>query len=128
MMITTTYFFGIEERAHVFLPLEFKHHRNSRPLWRTVFFSCLNGVWEWVQVTSDPPSRWSTWEEYLQSKPGEFTYDQIVAEMPQNWLKINRAMARILEMFDWHSTSRLVTMIGHFEHQFGADNPGERWR
>ena len=27
-----------------------------------------------------PPSEWNTWEEYLQSKPGEFTPDKIVAD------------------------------------------------
>ena len=54
MMITTTYFFhGIEERLHVFIPLEFKHCRDTRPLWRTSFFSYLDGVCEWIQVTSD---------------------------------------------------------------------------
>ena len=53
MMVMTTHFFhGIKERAHVFMPLEFKHCRDTRPLWRTVFFSNLNRVWEWVQVTS----------------------------------------------------------------------------
>ena len=78
--------------------------------------------------SSDPPSGWSTWEEYLQSRPGEFTSDQFVTEMAQNQLKINRAVARILEMYDWYSTSRLVAVVGHFECQLGADNPGERWR
>ena len=54
MMIATTHFFyGIEERSHVFIPLEFKYHKDTRPLWRTAFFSYLDGVWEWVQVTSD---------------------------------------------------------------------------
>ena len=76
---------------------------------------------------SDPPSGWSTWEEYLQSKPGEFTPDQIVAEMAQNQLKIDRAVARILEMFDWYSTSTLVAVLGHFKRQLRADNPGKRW-
>ena len=52
-MIAMTHFFhGIKERAHVFIPLEFKHCRDTRPLWRTALFSYLNGVWEWVQVTS----------------------------------------------------------------------------
>ena len=37
-----------------------------------------------------PPSKWNTWEEYLQSKPGEFTPDQIVAEIAQNRLKIRQ--------------------------------------
>ena len=54
MMITTTHFFySIEERSQIFIPLEFKHCRDTRPLWRTAFFSYLNGVWEWVQVTCD---------------------------------------------------------------------------
>ena len=54
MMITSTHFFhGIQERVHVFIPLEFKHCRDTQSLWRMAFFSYLNGVWEWVQVTSD---------------------------------------------------------------------------
>ena len=53
-MIATTHFFhGIEERVHVFIPLEFKHCRDTQPLWRMAFFSYLDGVWEWVQVTND---------------------------------------------------------------------------
>ena len=48
--------------------------------------------------------------------------------MTQNWMKVDRTMARILEMFDWYSTSRMATVIGHFECRLGADNPGERWR
>ena len=58
-----------------------------------------------------PPSKWNTWEEYLESKPGEFTPDQIVAEIAQNRLKIDKTVARILEMFYWYSTSRLVVVI-----------------
>ena len=53
MVVTTHFFYEIKERAHVFIPLEFKHHRDTRPLWRTAFFSYLNRVWEWVQVISD---------------------------------------------------------------------------
>ena len=200
MMIATPHFFhGIEERSHVFIPLEFKHCKDTRPLWRMAFISYLDGVWEWVQVTSDhvanhytllahayttakassqahpqessvapptgcslavtlpstqllhkggttthlkglirnvkvhpgssdPPNGWNTWKEYLQSKPGEFTPDQIIAVMTQNQLKIDRTVARILEMFDWYFTSRLVAVVGHFECQVGADNSGERWR
>ena len=53
-MITTTHFFHrIEDRLHVFIPLKFKHHRDTQPLWRTAFSSYLDGVWEFVQVTSD---------------------------------------------------------------------------
>ena len=62
-----------------------------------------------------PPSEWNTWEEYLQLKPGEFTPDQIVAEVAWKRLKIDRTVTRILMMFDWYSTSRLVAVIGCFE-------------
>ena len=45
MTIATTHFFhGIEERVHVFIPLEFKHCRDTQPLWRMAFFSYLDGV------------------------------------------------------------------------------------
>ena len=53
MIATTHFFYGIKERSHVFIQLEFKHCKDTRPLWRTAFFSYLDGVWEWVQVTSD---------------------------------------------------------------------------
>ena len=54
MMITSTHsFHGIEERAHVFILLHFKHPRDNQSLWRTGFFSYLDGVWEWIQVTCD---------------------------------------------------------------------------
>ena len=45
--------------------------------------------------SSDPPSNWNTWEEYLQLKPGEFTPDQIVAEIAQNRLKIDRTVVQV---------------------------------
>ena len=80
--------------------------------------TCPKGLIRNVKVypgSSDPPSRWNTWREYLQSKPGEFTPDQIVAEMAQNWLKIDRTVARILKMFNWYSTSRLAAVIGHLK-------------
>ena len=40
--------------------------------------------------SSDPPSDWNTWEEYPKLKPGEFTPDQIVAEIVQNRMKIGQ--------------------------------------
>ena len=56
MMMTSTHFFhGIEDRVHVFILLNFKHPRDNRSLWRTGFFSYLDRVWEWVQVTSIAP-------------------------------------------------------------------------
>ena len=65
--------------------------------------------------SSDPPSDWKTLEEYLELKPGEFIPDQIVTEITQNRMKIDRTVARILETFDWYFTSRLITVIGQFE-------------
>ena len=52
MIIVLTHFFhGIEERVHVFILLDFKHPSDHQLLWRTRFFSYLDRVWEWVQVT-----------------------------------------------------------------------------
>ena len=65
--------------------------------------------------SSDPPFRWWTWEEYLQLKPGEFTPDQVAAVMTQNQLKIDRTVARILKMFDWYPTLRLVAVVSCFK-------------
>ena len=62
--------------------------------------------------SSDPRSDWNTWEEYLKLKPGEFTPDQIVAEITQNRMEIDRTVARILKTFNWHFTSRLIAVIG----------------
>ena len=58
----------------------------------------------------------------------ELTPDQIVTVITQNKLKVERTVARILEMFDWNSTSRLVAIVGCFEHRVGADSTGERWK
>ena len=43
-------------------------------------------------------------------------------------MKIDRTVARILEMFDWNFTSRLIAVIGQFKKRVGTDNPGKRWR
>ena len=77
--------------------------------------------------SSDPQSDWKTWEEYLESKPGEFTPDQIVTEITRNRVKIDKTVARILETFDWYFTSKLIAVIGQFEKCVGVDNPGESW-
>ena len=80
--------------------------------------TCLWGLLRNVKVhpgSSDPPSDWNTWEEYLELKPAEFTTDQIVAEIAQNRLKIDRTVVRILEMLDWYFTSRLIAVISQFK-------------
>ena len=58
----------------------------------------------------------------------EFTPNQIVTEITQNRVKIDRTVARILKMFNWYFTSRVIAVIVQFEKWLGTDNPGERWR
>ena len=53
MLATKHHFHDIQERANIFIPLEFRNSRDTRPKWRTASFQYLDGVWEWVQVTSD---------------------------------------------------------------------------
>ena len=78
--------------------------------------------------SSNPPGPWNSWDEYLRDKPGELTPDQIIRVVAQNQWKINRSVARILEMFDWYSSSRMVSIIGHFDCRVRSDTPDERWR
>ena len=84
MVVTAHFFFGIKERAHVFIPLEFKHRRDTRPLWRTIFFSYLNRVWEWVQVTSDHMANHYTAlaHAYAATKASSQTHPQVSSITP----------------------------------------------
>ena len=81
--------------------------------------------------SSNPPGPWNSWDEYLQDKPGELTPNQIIGEVAQNQCKINRSTARILELFDWYSSSRMVSIIGCFVNHVGSEakgGEGQRWR
>ena len=81
--------------------------------------------------SSNAPGPWNSWDQYLQDKPGELTSDQIIGVVAQNQSKINRSIARILELFDWYSSSRMVSIIGHFDHCVGSEAKGgepQRWR
>ena len=81
--------------------------------------------------SSNPPDPWNSWDEYLQDKPQEFTPDQIVGVVAQNQCKINRSIPRILELFDWYSSSRMVSVIGHFDCHVGSEakgGEGQRWK
>ena len=53
VLATKHHFHGIQERANVFIPLEFRDLKDIRPRWRTASFQYLDGVWERVHVTSD---------------------------------------------------------------------------
>ena len=84
MIVTTHFFYGVEERSHVFIPLEFKHCRDTRPLWRTAFFSYLNGILEWVQVISDHVANHYTAlaHAYTTSKASFQTHPQVSSVVP----------------------------------------------
>ena len=181
MMLATNHRFkGIQEKAMVFIQLEFRDPQDTRSQWRVASFEYLDGVWEWVQVTSDhiascytmlviqyatkpaggapqncvsivalptkcsqtidlpsaqisnkggattrskglvshvkvdprsadPPSPWKDWNEYLQDKPGELTPGQVMGVISQHQQKINRSVARILEL---NSSTRMLSIIG----------------
>ena len=68
MMVATRHVFhGIQERANVFIPLEFRHPRDMR-----LRFQYLNGVWEWVQVMSDHvASHYTLLANAYGTKPGK---------------------------------------------------------
>ena len=53
MLATNHHFEGIQERAMVFIPFEFRDPQDIRSQWRVASFQYLDGVWEWVQVMSD---------------------------------------------------------------------------
>ena len=53
MLATNQCFEGKQEKATVFIPLEFKDPRDIRSLWRVASFQYLDGVWEWMQVMSN---------------------------------------------------------------------------
>ena len=54
MMLATNHRFeGIQERAMVFISLEFRDPLDIRSQWRVASFKNLDGVWDWVQVMSD---------------------------------------------------------------------------
>ena len=83
-IMTSHFFYDIEERSQVFIPLEFKCHRDTRPMWRTAFFSCLKEVWEWVQVTSDHMANHYTLlvHAYAAAKASWPTHAQVLSIVP----------------------------------------------
>ena len=63
----------------------------------------------------DPPGPWKDWNEYLQGNPGGLTPDQVTGLIFQHHQKINRSIAQILELFDWYSSTRMLSIMGHFD-------------
>ena len=109
MMIAMTHFFhGIKERAHVFIPLDFKHPRDNQSLWRTGFFSNLDGVWEWVQVTCDHMANHYTTlaHAYAATKASSSVHRQVssIAPPTECSLAITLPSARLLNKGGSHDT------------------------
>ena len=75
--------------------------------------------------SADPPSPWKDWNEYLQDKPGELKPDQVTRVISQHRWKINRSVAQILELFDWYSSAKMLSIIVCFDHQVGSIAQGE---
>ena len=100
MMATTHFFHGIKKRMHVFIPLEFKHCRDTQSLWRTAFFSYLDGVWEWVQVTSNDMANHYTAlaHAYAATKASSRVHRQVLSIAPPTEcsLAITLPSARLL--------------------------------
>ena len=61
--------------------------------------------------SADPPGPWQDWNEYLQDKLGELTPDQVTGVISHHQWKINKFVARILELFDWYSSARMLSII-----------------
>ena len=81
--------------------------------------------------SADPPGPWKDWNEYLQDKPGELTPGQVTGVISQHQQKINRSVAQILELFDWYSSTRILSIIGHFDCQVrlvAQGGEGQRWQ
>ena len=100
MMVATRHaFHGIQERANVFIPLEFRHPRDMRPRWRTASFQYLDRVWEWVQVMSDHvASHYTLLANAYSTKPAKsqachqvstvtpLTECSLAIDLPSTWL------------------------------------------
>ena len=132
MMITTTHFFyGIKERSHVFIPLEFKHHRDTRPLWRTAFFSYLDGVdlWEWVQVTSDLMANHYTAlaHAYTATKASSQTHPQVLSIAPPTECSFVVTLPSAQLLHKGGVTTCPKGSIRNIKVHPGSSDPPSRW-
>ena len=131
MMITTSHFFhGIEEWSHVFIPLEFKHHKDTRPLWRMAFFSYLDGVWEWVQVTSDHVTNHYTLlaHAYATAKASSRTHPQVLSIAPPTECSLAVTLPSTQLSHKGGATTYPKGLIRNVKVHLGSLDPPSGWR
>ena len=129
MIITFHFFHGIEERSHVFIPLEFKYCKDTRPLWRMAFFSFLAGVWEWVQGTSDHVANHYTLlaHAYATAKASSPTQAQVVNIAPQTECSLTVTLPSTRLLHKGGATTCPKGSIRNVKvHPRSSDPPG-RW-
>ena len=130
-MITTSHFFpGIEERSHVFIPLEFKHCRDIRPLWRMAFFSYLDGVWEWVQVTSDHVANNYTLlaHAYATAKASSPAHAQVSSIAPPTECYLTVTLPSTWLLYKGGTTTHLMDSIRNVKVHPGSSDPPGGWK
>ena len=129
MMIATSHFFhGIEERLHVSIPLEFKHRRDTRPLWRTAF-SCLDGVWEWVQVTSDHVANHYILlaHAYAAAKASSPAHAQVLSIAPPTGCSLAVVLPSARLSHKGGATTHPKGLIRNVKVHLGSSDPPGRW-
>ena len=113
----------------MFIPLEFKHCRDTRPMWRTDFFSYLDRVWEWVKVTSDHVANHYTLlaHAYATTKASSPIHAQVLSIAPPTEcsLAVTLPLARLSHKGG--ATTHLKGSIRNVKvHPRSSDPPG-RW-
>ena len=129
-MITATHFFYcIEERSHVFIPLEFMHHRDTGPLYRTAFFPYLDGVWELVQVTSDHMANHYTAlaHTYAATKASSQTHSQVSSIAPPTECSLVVTLPSARLSHKEGATTCPKGLIRNVKVHPGSSDPPSRW-
>ena len=130
MMVATRHtFHGIQERANVFIPLEFRHPRDTRPRWRTASFQYLDGMWEWVQVTSDHvASHYTLLANAYSAKPAKSqACHQILTIAPPTECSLAIDLPSAQLSHKGGATTRPKGLIQNVKVDLGSSNPPGLW-
>ena len=121
MMITTShFFFGIEERSHVF-----KHCKDTRHLWKIAFFLYLDGVWEWVQVISDHVANHYTAlsHTYAAAKASSQAHPQVLSIVPPTECSLAVTLPSAQLLHKGGTTTHPKSSIRNVRVQPGSSDP-----